>query len=252
MRPSLLAGVVTALRHNLNHGVRDVRLCEIGRVFAKSMEGVLPGEREALALLATGGVVQSGRAASVSETDFFELKGALEAGVSAMNLGPLRFGPGSVKHLQPGQAALISLDEIGVIGSIGKLAESLAGTFKFRQPVYVAELDLSQLLASEELTVHYHPLPRYPSVVRDLTLLLDRKVSVAEILNTVTSENVVECRGATFVGTYEGNNIPAGKRTVTLRIEYRADDRTLRDEEVEERQRSLIDSLLRKYSAQLH
>src|SRR5688572_22988161 len=100
MRPTLLTGLLTALRHNLNHGVRDVRLCEIGRIFAKSMEGVLPGEREALALLASGGVVQSGRAAPVAETDFFELKGALEAGVSAMNLGPLRFEPGSVKHLQ--------------------------------------------------------------------------------------------------------------------------------------------------------
>lgn len=252
MRPTLLGGLLTALRHNLNHGVRDVRLCEIGRIFAKSMEGVLPGEREALALLATGGVVQAGRAAAVSETDFFELKGALEAGVGAMNLGPLRFESGSVKHLQVGQAALISLDELGVIGSIGKLAESLAGTFKFRQPVYVAELDLSQLLDSAELAVHYHPLPRYPSVVRDVTLLLDRKVSVAEILNTIASENVVNCRGATFVGTYEGKNIPAGKRTVTLRVEYRADDRTLRDEEVEERQRNLIDSLLQKYSAQLH
>ena len=169
-----------------------------------------------------------------------------------MNVGPLRFASGTVKHLRSGQAALISLDEIGVIGSIGRLSESLAGAFKFRQPVYVAELDLSQLLASTEFAVHYRPLPRYPSVVRDVTLLLDRKVSVAELLSTIASENVAECRGAVFVGTYEGNNIPAGKRTVTLRVEYRADDRTLRDEEVEERQRHLIDSLLQKYSAQLH
>ena len=102
------------------------------------------------------------------------------------------------------------------------------------------------------MAVHYRPLPRYPAVVRDVTLLLDRKVSVAELLNTIASENVAECRGAEFVGTYEGKNIPAGKRTVTLRVEYRADDRTLRDEEVEERQRRLIDSLLQKYSAQLH
>ncbi|HEX4899019.1 MAG TPA: hypothetical protein VFV61_00720, partial [Pyrinomonadaceae bacterium] len=252
MRPTLLVGLLTALRHNLNHGVRDVRLCEIGRVFAKSMAGVLPGEREALALLASGGVVQAGRAEAASETDFFDLKGALEAGVAAMNLGPLRFEAATVKHLRAGQAALISLDEIGVIGSLGRLTDSLAGAFKFRQPVYVAELDLSQLLASPALAVHYRPLPRYPAVVRDVTLLLDRKVSVAELLNTIASENIAECRGAEFVGTYEGKNIPAGKRTVTLRVEYRADDRTLRDEEVEERQRRLIDSLVQKYSAQLH
>lgn len=251
MRPTLLPGLLQALRHNLNHGVRDVRLFEIGRVFAKSMAGVLPGERESLALLATGGVPQAGRAEAVNETDFYDLKGALESGVAAMKLGPIRFAPGNVKHLRTGQAALISLDDVGVIGSLGRLAESIASTFKFRQPVYVAELDLSQLLATVESAVHYHPLPRYPSVVRDVTLLLDRQISVAELLSAVTS-NIADCRGATLVGTYEGKNFPAGKRTVTLRVEYRADDRTLRDEEVEERQRGLIDSLLQKYSAQLH
>lgn len=252
MRPTLLPGLVQALRHNLNHGVRDVRLFEIGRIFSKSMAGVLPGERESLALLATGGAAEVGRAETVKQTDFYDLKGALESAVAAMNLGPLRFEAGELKHLRTGQAALVSLDDVGVIGSIGRLAESIAGAFKFRQPVYVAELDLSQLLATVESAVLYHPLPRYPSVVRDVTLLLDRQISVADLLNAVANENIAECRGAVLVGTYQGKNIPAGKRTVTLRVEYRADDRTLRDEEVEERQRRLIDSLLQKYSAQLH
>ena len=75
---------------------------------------------------------------------------------------------------------------------------------------------------------------------------------MAELLETIVEANVAECRGAFFVGTYEGQNIPAGKRTVTLRLEYRSDERTLRDEEIEERHRGLIDSLLQKYSAQLH
>ena len=252
MRPTLLPGLLSALRHNLNHGVRDVRLSEIGRIFSKSMEGVLPGERESLALLATGGVMLSGRAQPARETDFFDLKGALEAAVASMNLGPLQFEKGTVKHLRDGQAALIKLPDIGAIGSIGRLSDVLASDYKFRQAVYVAEIDLSQLLVAPEAIVQYHPLPRYPSVVRDVTLLLDRKISTAELLEAVAKENVPDCRGAQFVGTYEGKNIPPGKRTVSLRVEYRSDDRTLRDEEVEERQRRLIDALLRKYSAQLH
>jgi phenylalanyl-tRNA synthetase beta chain len=128
----------------------------------------------------------------------------------------------------------------------------VASEYKFRQAVYVAELDLSQLLAVAESPVVYQPLLRHPSVVRDVTLLLDRKTSVAELLGAIEKENIPDCRGAEFVGTYEGKNIPTGKRTVTLRVEYRADDRTLRDEEVEERQRSLIDSLMQTYSAELH
>ena len=252
MRPTLLPGLLQAVRHNVNHGVRDVRLFESGRVFAKSVEGVLPGERESLGLVATGGVLKARHAQATRETDFYDLKGALEAGVAAMNLGPLQFEAGTVRHLRAGQAALISVADVGVIGSIGRLSEAVAAEYKFRQPVYVAELDLSQLLVSGESPVLYRPLLRYPPVVRDVTLLLDRKVSVAELLTAIERENIPECRGAEFVGTYEGKSIPSGKRTVTLRVEYRADDRTLRDEEVEERQRRLIDSLLQKYSAQLH
>lgn len=252
MRPTLLPGLLEAVRHNLNHGVKDVRLFEIGRVFANSTPGELPLERQALTIVATGGVLEADRAQAARETDFYDLKGALAAAIAAMNLGPLRFENGSTKHLRSGQSAKLTLANGTQVGSMGRLAESVASAYKFRQPVYVAEVDLTELVASEEFEVHYHPLPRFPSVVRDVTLLLDRKIAVAELLNTIAEQNVAECLDALFVDTYAGENIPEGKRAVTLRVEYRSDDRTLRDEEVEERHRSLIDVLLRKYSAQLH
>jgi phenylalanyl-tRNA synthetase beta chain len=77
-------------------------------------------------------------------------------------------------------------------------------------------------------------------------------VTLEELLLSVEEQRVDDCLGAQLVGTYEGANIPEDKRAVTLRIEYRSDERTLRDEEVEERHRALIDSLLHQYSAQLH
>ena len=252
MRPTLIPGLLEALRHNLNHGVRDVRMFEIGRVFANSAPGELPNEREVLALIATGGAIEENRAQADREVDLYDLKGSLEAAVAATIRGSLGFTKAPAKHLQEGQAARIMLEDGTTIGSIGRLAESVANAYKFRQPVYVAELDLTSLLGSEEKPVQYRPLPRYPSVVRDLTILVDRQVTLAELLHAIDERRIADCRGARLVGTYEGSNIPEAKRAVTLRIEYRSDERTLRDEEVEERQRSLIDSLLRQYSAQLH
>jgi phenylalanyl-tRNA synthetase beta chain len=252
MRPTLIPGLLNALRHNLNYGVRDVRLFETGRIFAKSASGDLPNEREALALIATGGASEAERAQAARETDFYDLKGSLEAAVAAMNRGPLRFAQAQVKHLREGQAAKIMLADGTAIGFLGRLAESVADAYKFRQAVYVAELDLTSLLATDENPVQYEPLPRYPSVVRDLTILVDRKITLAELLRAIAAERIDDCRGAQLIGTYEGSNIPEDKRAVTLRIEYRSDERTLRDEEVEERQRGLIDLLLRQYSAQLH
>jgi phenylalanyl-tRNA synthetase beta chain len=252
MRPTLLPGLLESVRHNLNHGTRDVGLFEIGRVFSGFEASELPSEREALGLIATGGVIEEGHAQAPREIDFYELKGALEAAADAMKLGPLHFSKTQFKHLREGQSARITLPDGTAIGSIGRLAESIATSYKFRQPLYVAELDLTTLLDSAERLTQYLPLPRYPAVVRDVTLLVSRDVSFAELVQAIDSEQIADYKGAMLVGTYEGKNIPEHKRSVTLRLEYRADERTLRDEEVEERHRGLIDSLLQKFSAELH
>src|SRR5205814_179709 len=121
------------------------------------------------------------RAQPVRELDFFDLKGASDAVVEAMNLSELRYEAGDVKHLRPGQSAKIFSDSIQV-GTIGRLSETIAGKYKFRQPVFVAELDLTALLETAERPVLYTPLPRFPSIVRDVSLLVDRKVSVADLM----------------------------------------------------------------------
>ena len=256
MRPTLLPGLLESLRHNLNHGIRDVRLFEIGRVFGgfkpATSSDELPSEREALALIATGGTIEEGYAQATREVDFYDLKGALEAAVDAMNVGPLGFEKAEAKHLRVGQAARIFKTDGTIIGCIGKLSESIAGSYKFRQPVYVAELDLGALLEEPEQPVQYKRLPRYPSVVRDVTLLVGRDVPFSELLKAADSEAVPDFAGATLVGTYEGKNIPEGKRSMTLRIEYRSLEGTLRDESIEERHRGLVDSLVKKFEAVVH
>ncbi len=151
-----LPGLLQSVRHNLNHGIRDVRLFEIGRVFAgfrssevsDKLAAELPSEREALGLIATGGAIEEGHAQATREIDFYELKGALEAAVDATKLAPLLFSKANFKHLRKGQSAAISLADGTAIGSIGRLAESIATSYKFRQPLYVAELDLTALLDS--------------------------------------------------------------------------------------------------------
>ena len=250
MRQTLLAGLLNSVRHNLNHGIRDVCLFETGRVFAVTRPGQLPLEREAFALVATGGAVEANRAQAEREFDFFDLKGALESAVSAMNLPPPDFEMAPVKHLGSGQSAAISIGGARV-GSIGRLAEAIAGAYKFRQPVFVAEVDLSALLEIKEQPVLYSPLPRFPSIVRDVSLLVDRQVTVAELLRAAREQKVEHLIGAKFVGAYEGKGIADNKRSVSLRIEYRASDRTLRDEEVDEIHWSLVKTLQEKFGAEV-
>ena len=252
MRPTLLVGLLNAVRHNLNHGTSDVRLFELGRVFAAaSVKGELPVERESLALIATGGATEENRAGATRELDFLDLKGALEAAIDGMNLSPLRFEAASVRHLREGQASGITLSDGKRIGYIGRLADTVAELFKFRQPIYVAELDLTELLRVAEAQVLYKPLARFPLVGRDVSLLVSRNITFAELRQSVLDENLDLCRGAELVGVYEGPNVAADERSVTLRLEYRADDRTLRDEEVDEMHLRIITALQLKFEARL-
>lgn len=252
MRPTLLPGLLQSVRNNLNHGKRDVSLFEIGRVFANAAPGQLPAERESLGLIATGFLHEEGRAQGSNEWDFYGFKGALEAAVDAMKLGALSFAAGTVRHLREGQSAVVALGDGKAIGSIGRLSEAIAAGYKFRQPVYVAELDLTTLLGSQPRIVQYKPLPRYPSVVRDITLLVNRDVTFSQLREAIESRQLEDYDGVKLVGTYEGKNIPESQRSVTLRVDFRSDERTLRDEEVEQRNRELIDSLLKEFNAQLH
>jgi phenylalanyl-tRNA synthetase beta chain len=252
MRPSLIPGLLSSLRHNLNYGRRDVCLFEIGRVFAGIGDGELPTECESLALLATGGALQEDRVQAARELDFFDLKGALAAAVDALRLRPLQFTAGRVEHLREGQTALIKLSEGTAVGNIGRLAESIAAAYKFRQAVYVAELNLSALLGVDERAVQYQALARYPAIVRDVTLLVARETTFAELISTAEGAAIEECRAVKLVGTYEGANIPEDQRSITLRLEYRADDRTLRDAEVEEMHGRLIELFTKKFAAMLH
>jgi phenylalanyl-tRNA synthetase beta chain len=250
MRSTLLPGLLNAVRHNLNHGIRDVRLFEIGRIFSVSKPGELPAETLALALVATGGALDENRAQAERELDFFDLKGALEAAVDWMNLSPLSFTQASARHLRAGQTAVIKFGDGTAIGSIGRLAENVASSYKFRQPVYVLELDLATLLAGPVKAIQYSPLPRYPSVMRDISLLVDRGVALEEIFAAVNNQHVADCRSVKLVGTFEGGNIQSSKRSVTLRLEYRSDERTLRDEEVEEYHSRLTSALLQTFAAE--
>jgi phenylalanyl-tRNA synthetase beta chain len=250
MRQTLIPGLLDSLRHNLNQGLRDIRLFEIGRVFNVSGERGLPDERIAFAMAATGGALEENVAQATRELDVFDVKGALETAIDWMNLAPLTFKETSVKHLRPGQAGEIALATGERIGTIGRLAEDAAASYKFRQPVFVLELDFSALLSSPEKSVQYSRLPKYPAVVRDLTLLVDRKVTFADLKKAVRDQQIPDCKQLKLVGTYDGPNIPAAKRSITLRIEYRSDDRTLRDDEVEQRHGSLTSSLLQMFAAE--
>ncbi len=258
MRPSLLSGLLDAVRTNFNQQRRDLKLFEIGKVFASNPKSKiqnpkstdLPEERELFSLVVTGGEQLENRAATARELDFFDAKGALEAATVAIGLPALEFAAKDTKHLRRGQSAEI-LASGKAVGTIGRISDEIAATYKFKQPVFVAEIDLQIVLREPQQNVLYKPLPVFPSVVRDVSLLARRGVSFAEIKRTIESENFELLRSVEFVDVYEGKGVSEDERSITVRLEYRSDERTLLEEEVAEIHARLLQSLESKLGAKL-
>jgi phenylalanyl-tRNA synthetase beta chain len=243
MRPTLLSGLLDAVRTNFNHQRRDIKLFELGKVFsASNKENELPEEKELFSLVLTGSEVLENKAMAIREFDFYDAKGALESAVDAINSVSLDFVAKDVKHLRKGQSAEI-LSQGKAIGTIGRINDEISSVYKFKQPVFVAEVDLQTLLEATEQTVLYKPLPVFPSIVRDVSLLAKRDVSFADIKKAIEAENFELLRKVEFVDAYEGKGMADDERSITLRLEYRSDERTLLEEEVEKIHASILQNL---------
>jgi phenylalanyl-tRNA synthetase beta chain len=155
------------------------------------------------------------------------------------------FTTADIKHLRPGQAAKVQVAGCE-IGSIGRLSDEIASQYKFRQPVYLAEVDLGRLLELPGRELSYKPLSRYPGVTRDVSLLAKRSVPFADIALAVKEQGFELCRSVEFVDVYEGKGLAADERSITIRLEYRSDEKTLLEEEVEPVHRQIVAILEQK------
>lgn len=251
MRPTLLPGLLAALRENFNQGARNVQLFEIGKVFAAfGGTGALPTEKEAFALAITGNKLSEERAEVGRELDFYDAKGALEVAVSALNLPALKFVRSNIKHLRQGQSAEVLLNDQRV-GTIGRLSNELTANYRFKQTIFVAELDLQKLLAEDAKPIFYHSLPRFPGVTRDASLLIKRNLAFGEISEFIAEQKAEFWQSTEFVDVYEGKGITDDEHSVTIRLNYRAEDRTLREEEVEKSHNLILERAAERFQIKL-
>jgi phenylalanyl-tRNA synthetase beta chain len=249
LRRSLLPGLLRRVEHNLARGNRDVRLFEIGTVFARGPEGELPNEWTHL------GVVLHGRrhpphwSADDEPVDLWDVKGLLEA------LGRVTADGWAVRPAVPDRkvtdwfAALdpgISFDLVDASGEVrgrgGRIAAATLDLPPWSGGVWGAEISLpSEPEPAGE--IRYEPLPLHPGVERDLALLLDQGLAVETALGLIRSEGGEELRDLEVFDLYEGEGIPEGKRSVAVRLHFRVEDRTLKDEDVDARMDHLTNRL---------
>jgi phenylalanyl-tRNA synthetase beta chain len=249
MRVSLMTGLIESLQRNFNHGNRDVKLFEMGRVFTVEAEGERPVERELLGV-AMSGAVASDDWRGGRQVDFYDLKGAVEAVLSSLNISGFTIERARVEYLHPGQSAVLSRGGEQV-ARLGRLHPRVASLYKFRQPVYVAEIEFEKLLKLPAETVRYSALPRLPSASRDVSALVPDQVLWGEIERAIAGLGISEISSVRVFDMYKGKEMAEGFRSLAFRVTYRSQGRTLTDEEVTSMHDRVKDLIQQRFGAQL-
>ncbi|MBI3599956.1 MAG: phenylalanine--tRNA ligase subunit beta [Nitrospinae bacterium] len=278
MRTTLLPGIIQTVVFNINRGVNDVGIFEIGKVFiphedftaegAKNAEnykkkpnafsatsafsavkrGVLPVEK-----MIVGGAVTEKREKKIwskGERDFYYLKGIVESLLDRLNISDREFCPPCLSYIHPQRGAGVKIkgEEIGFIG---ELHSASSEGFDLKDKVYVFELNIEKIISKTSAEKKYMPLPKYPSIHRDIAIVLDSNIRSEDVYRLIRETDHSILKDIILFDYYEGKQIPAGKKSLAYSLVYRSDDRTLTDEDVNPLHEKIIANLKDKLEAVL-
>jgi phenylalanyl-tRNA synthetase beta chain len=246
-----------AIEWNLNHGQRNVRLFEIGRHYRfaspeKSGDSaVAPVETLFLTLGATGEARSQGLYDSARPFAFADIKGDLDA--IGWLAGGFQWQDGGTDALHQAKRGRLCVGE-NQLGSVGQLARRVADKLKFRQDVFLAELVLGPFYCmyyGVKNARRYQPLPRFPAVERDFSLLLAEGTPFAEIVKAMRALGIPEITSIEAADLYRGKNVPAGKYSLMIRVTFQSREATLTDAQISECSSKIIAALESSVGAQL-
>ena len=254
LRPSLLPGLVESAGRNVRRGQRDVQLFEIGNRFTRQ-----GGEIQSIAFVWTGAGRFPHWSERTREVDFFDATSLVAAIADALDasalLRPLTTPP---PFLVAGQAAEVlasgkaagngSAVPVGLLGRLAPDVGELLG-LPSEAPAYVAELDIEPLARFRRTTLKAFAPPRFPSVDRDISILVDDTTAAQSIRDTVRGLAIGDLAGLREFDRYAGKGIPDGKVSLSLRLTFRSPDRTLTDAEVQSAMDDVLTALREQHGA---
>ncbi len=249
LRTSLLPGLVSVAAANLRRQQRRLRLFETGTCFHAGNDAAAFGESSRLALLLGGPAAPEHFDDSDRPVDFFDLKGEIEHLAGLNGLGrELEFVSGSRRWLHPGQAAELKIDGQSC-GWLGQLHPGLAAGLDLDRALFVAELDLAGL--SRRSVPAHHGQGRFPSVRRDLALIVDDRHACAELVGVIREKSGRLLENCVVFDQYRGEGIEKGYRSLAIGLILRDLSRTLKDEEVDRLMADIVADLKSKFDAKL-
>jgi phenylalanyl-tRNA synthetase beta chain len=237
LRRTLVGSLLGVLKTNVNAKNLPCRIYEIADTFIPvEQDGILPVQKTKLAL--------------VCDSDFRDLRGVVEGLVRNISKdAQVNFVPTGLIWAQTGAEVLINSQSVGMAGVVSQVVSDKLD-FKDMSPCAV-EIDFEILMSLAGGAIKVKPIPRFPAIQRDLSIIVDEEIHWSEIIRAVESKACAELEDVKFVGIYRGKGIPSGRKSVTLTLRFRDEDGTLTHEAVDGFEAEIVRSLTESTKAEL-
>ena len=243
MRTTTLPSMLEILTRNYNYRNQNVKLYEVGRVYQPGGKDGLALESKVLTLGAYG-----------SDMDFYTMKGAVEAILDDLRAEDITFRTGTgipeLVSYHPGRVAEVWAGS-NCVGYFGQIHPLVAQNYGVDGELYCAELALDELANAKGADPEYVPLPKFPSVTRDIAVVCEEKVTVGQLEDCIRSAGGKLIQQITLFDIYRGKGVDEGKKSVAFNLVLRADDRSLTGEEADADVKKVLEALASQLGAVL-
>lgn len=250
LRTTILPNLLDVAQYNMNRRISDIRIFEMGVVFAISEEILtnLPQEKLLLSGLLTGSLPKNWQNKD-SKIDFYYVKGILEELFVELGLDDITYDAKALEGYHPGRTAEIKHKGTKV-GHIGQLHPNVMNQYDLKE-TYIFEIDLGELLSYANNNIKYQELPKYPAIQRDMALVVSKDLEANDLAETIYESAGKLLESLSVFDVYEGEQIGKGKKSIAFSLVYRSNERTLVDEEVTKLHEKVLNTLKEKYGLEL-
>ncbi|OQY52946.1 MAG: phenylalanine--tRNA ligase subunit beta [Desulfobacteraceae bacterium 4572_89] len=255
LRTSLVPGLLDNMKRNNSQQTDTIKIFEIGKTFFATQKGDLPEEKEMLAGLITGNRSDQSWFSKKAGLDFFDLKGVVEGLLDELfirNVQFLKIKDDICPYFEMGFGAIVKVSDL-VVGSLGKIDARVLKNYGLKQDAYVFDFDLAILEELMPGSVQADPLPRFPSVSRDMTFIVDQSIEVGSIIGQLKekAEKQTLVEDIFLFDVFEGKPLKEGKKSLSFRLVYRSPSKTLTEKNIKKLHTNLSRTILKEFNADL-
>ncbi|MFZ0565454.1 MAG: phenylalanine--tRNA ligase subunit beta [Chlamydiales bacterium] len=230
LRPSLLPGLLSTVKHNIDHEIHSIAGFEVGRIHIKSKEKYQ--EPSVVSIILTGKVATPHWQTKPIDVDFFHLKGMVENLLEGLKIEKTQFVFSRHEHFHPGRQASIHINDLE-IGIMGAVHPRILKKIGIAQPVFFAEMNIEDLKQAIKPKIEMTPLPLYPASSRDWTFTLHESYPMEDVFTLIEKRGSELLESVSLLDVYQSENLGCEWKNVTLRFIYRDREKTVSFQEIE-------------------